>query len=177
MVVADSAFFLLGRARPAVALGRVGDDRDAIRHRPLRRQNRKISGNGAGQVGLLHGSPARLLFPVLGDHWLCLYPSGTLAFQVLILLAICSGYEVSTFLVFATTDRFKISYLKFGPTEFRLALIVINALLVQYGTRQMVNGLKYVNIGGAIGLALMIYKTHKMFGRSTWRQRTPAPGT
>jgi hypothetical protein len=82
-------------------------------------------------------------------------------YQILILLAICSGYEISTFLAFATTDRFKISYLKFGPTEFRLALIVINALLVLYGTRRMVNGLKYVNIGGAIGLALIVYRTHK----------------
>jgi hypothetical protein len=82
--------------------------------------------------------------------------------QVLILLAICSGYEVTTFLAFSTTDRFKISYLKFGPTEFRLALIIINALLVHYGTRQMINGLKYVNIGGAIGLVLMIYRAHKI---------------
>lgn len=81
--------------------------------------------------------------------------------QVLILLAICSGYEVSTFLAFSTTERFKISYLKFGPTEFRLALMIINALLVKYGTRQMINGLKYVNIGGAIGLVLMVYQAHK----------------
>lgn len=81
--------------------------------------------------------------------------------QVLILLAICSGYEVSTFLAFSTTERFKISYLKFGPTEFRLALIIINALLVKYGTRQMISGLKYVNIGGAIGLVLMVYQAHK----------------
>jgi archaetidylinositol phosphate synthase len=83
-------------------------------------------------------------------------------YQILIMLAIFAGYEVSTFLAFASTDRLKISYLKFGPTEFRLALIVINALLVQYGTRQMINGLKYVNIGAAIGLALMIYRTHKV---------------
>jgi hypothetical protein len=82
--------------------------------------------------------------------------------QVLILLAICSGYEVSTFLAFSTTDRFKISYLKLGPTEFRLALIIINALLAYYGTRKMINGLKYVNIGGAIGLVLMIYRSHKI---------------
>ena len=82
-------------------------------------------------------------------------------FQILIMLAIFAGYEVSTFLAFASTDRLKISYLKFGPTEFRLALIVINGLLVQYGTRQMVNGLKYVNIGAAIGLAVIIYRTHK----------------
>jgi hypothetical protein len=83
-------------------------------------------------------------------------------YQILIMLAIFAGYEVSTFLAFAATDRLKISYLKLGPTEFRLALIVINALLVQYGTLTMVNGLKYVNIGAAIGLALMIYRTHKL---------------
>lgn len=83
-------------------------------------------------------------------------------FQILIMLAIFAGYEVSTFLAFAATDRLKISYLKFGPTEFRLALIVINGLLVQFGTRQMVNGLKYVNIGAAIGLGLMVYRTHKL---------------
>jgi phosphatidylglycerophosphate synthase len=83
-------------------------------------------------------------------------------YQILIMLAIFAGYEVSTFLAFAATDRLKISYLKFGPTEFRMALIVINALLVQYGTRQMSNGLKYVNAGAAIGLALMIYRTHKL---------------
>lgn len=83
-------------------------------------------------------------------------------YQILILLVLVSGYEVSTFLAFAATDRFKISYLRFGPTEFRVAVIIINALLVQYGTRKMVNGLKYVNIGAAIGLILMIYRSHKI---------------
>ena len=68
---------------------------------------------------------------------------------------------MSTFLAFAATDRLKISYLKFGPTEFRLALIVINALLIQFGLRYMVSGLKYVNIGGLIGLGLLIYRTHR----------------
>lgn len=83
-------------------------------------------------------------------------------FQILFMLAIFAGYEMSTFLAFAATDRLKISYLKFGPTEFRLALIVINALLVQFGTRYMISGLKFVNLGGAIGLALVIYRTHKV---------------
>ena len=94
-------------------------------------------------------------------------------YQILIMLAIFSGYEVSTFLAFAATDRFKISYLKFGPTEFRLALIVINGLLVQYGVRQMVNGLKYVNIGAAVGLALMIYRTHKVIWALDMRDKNP----
>lgn len=93
-------------------------------------------------------------------------------FQILIMLAIVAGYQVSTFLAFAATDRLKISYLKFGPTEFRLALIVINGLLVQYGTRTMVNGLKYVNIGAAVGLALMVYRTHKTIWALDMRQKT-----
>jgi len=83
-------------------------------------------------------------------------------YQILFLLAIFAGYEMSTFLAFAATDRLKISYLKFGPTEFRLALIIINLLLVQYGTRYMISGLKYVNMGAAIGLGLVIYRTHKL---------------
>jgi archaetidylinositol phosphate synthase len=92
-------------------------------------------------------------------------------FQILIMLAIFAGYEVSTFLAFAATDRLKISYLKLGPTEFRLALIVINGLLVQYGTRTMVNGLKYVNIGAAIGLALVVYRTHKVVWALDMKQK------
>jgi archaetidylinositol phosphate synthase len=92
-------------------------------------------------------------------------------FQLLIMLAIFAGYEVSTFLAFAATDKLKISYLKLGPTEFRLALIVINGLLVQYGTRKMVGGLKYVNIGAAIGLALMVYRTHKVIWALDMKQK------
>lgn len=92
-------------------------------------------------------------------------------YQILIMLAIFAGYEVSTFLAFAATDRLKISYLKLGPTEFRLAIIVINGLLVQYGTRTMINGLKYVNIGAAIGLALMVYRTHKLLWAMDMKQK------
>lgn len=94
-------------------------------------------------------------------------------YQILIMLAIFAGYGVSTFLAFAATDRLKISYLKFGPTEFRLALIVINALLVQYGTRTMINGLKYVNIGAAIGLALVVYRTHKVIWALDMKHKSP----
>lgn len=83
-------------------------------------------------------------------------------FQILFTLAIFAGFEVTTFLSFAATDKLKISYLKFGPTEFRLAIIAINALLIQYGTRTMASSLKYVNIGAAIGLALVVYRTHKL---------------
>lgn len=92
-------------------------------------------------------------------------------YQVLIMLAIFAGYEVSTFLSFAATDRLRIAYLKLGPTEFRIAIIIINGLLVQYGTRKMVTGMKYVNIGAAIGLAILVYQTHKQIWTLDMQQK------
>ena len=81
--------------------------------------------------------------------------------QLLLMLTLFAAYDLSTFLAFAATERLKISFLKFGPTEFRLALIVINTLLILFGTRYMISGLKYVNAGAAVGLCLLVYQTHK----------------
>ncbi len=82
-------------------------------------------------------------------------------YQLLFMLAIFGAYDMSTFLAFATTNRLKISFFKFGPTEFRLALVVINTLVMFFGTRYMVGGLKYVNVGAVIGLCLLVYKTQR----------------
>jgi hypothetical protein len=86
-------------------------------------------------------------------------------FQLLLMLALFAAHDFSTFLAFAATDKLKISYLKFGPTEFRLALIIINALLISFGTRYMISGLKWVNAGAAIGLCFLIYGTQKKIWR------------
>ncbi len=82
-------------------------------------------------------------------------------FQLLLMLALFAAYDFSTFLAFAAMDKLKISYLKFGPTEFRVALIIINGLLITFGTKHMINGLKWVNGGAAIGLAFLVYGTQK----------------
>ena len=82
-------------------------------------------------------------------------------FQLLLMLALFAGYDFSTFLAFAATDRLKISFMKFGPTEFRLALIIINGLLISFGTKHMIGGLKWVNGGAAIGLVFLIYRTQR----------------
>ncbi len=95
-------------------------------------------------------------------------------YQLLLMLALFGAYDFSTFLAFAATDRLKISYLKFGPSEFRLALIVINTLLILFGTRYMISGLKYVNAGATIGLCLLIYKTQKAVWRLDMGRREKA---
>ncbi len=93
-------------------------------------------------------------------------------FQLLFMLALFGAFEMSTFLAFAAIQELKISHLKFGPTEFRLALVIINGLLSHYGTRQMISGLKYVNAGALIGLILLMYKTHKKIWEYDMRVKT-----
>ena len=92
-------------------------------------------------------------------------------FQLLLMLALFAAFDFSTFLAFAATDKLQISYLKFGPTEFRLALIIINGLLATYGTRHMISGLKWVNAGAAVGLCLLVYRTHKKIWKLDMQDR------
>ena len=82
-------------------------------------------------------------------------------YQLMFLLAVFAAFAVSAFLAFSATDRLTISYLKLGPTEFRLALVVINTLVILFGTRYMISGLKYVNAGAVAGLCFVVYQTQK----------------
>ena len=86
-------------------------------------------------------------------------------FHLLVMLGLFAAYDFSTFLAYAAMDKLKISYLKFGPTEFRLALIIINTLLLTFGTKHMVGALKWVNGGAAVGLCFLIYTTQKKIWR------------
>lgn len=92
-------------------------------------------------------------------------------YQLLFMLAVFGAYDLSTFLAFAATDRLKISYLKFGPTEFRLAIVVINTLLIFYGTKHMINSLKFVNAGAVVGLCLIVYRTQKQIWKLDMEQK------
>jgi archaetidylinositol phosphate synthase len=94
-------------------------------------------------------------------------------FQLLLMLTLFAAYDFSTFLAFAATDKLKISYLKFGPTEFRLALIIINGLLASFGTKYMVSGLKWVNAGAAVGLCVLIYRTQRKIWQLDMEGREP----
>ncbi len=92
-------------------------------------------------------------------------------YQLLFLLAVFAAFAVSAFLAFSATDRLTISYLKLGPTEFRLALVVINTLLILFGTRYMISGLKYVNAGAVAGLCFVVYQTQKNIWRLDMQEK------
>jgi len=96
-------------------------------------------------------------------------------FQLLLMLALFAAYDFSTFLAFTALQELKISHLKFGPTEFRLALIIINCLLISFGTKHMISGLKWVNAGAAVGLVFLIYGTQKKIWQLDMQGRQPQP--
>src|SRR5919205_464647 len=56
-------------------------------------------------------------------------------FHLLLVLSVFGGFVLNSFLAFTATGRLHISHMKLGPTEFRIALIVINTLVIFYGTR------------------------------------------
>jgi phosphatidylglycerophosphate synthase len=78
-----------------------------------------------------------------------------------LVLAVFGGFMVNSFLAFAATGRFHISHGKLGPTEFRLALVIVNALAAVYGTRLMGKALPYVAAGGFVTLCLLAYRTQR----------------
>ena len=82
-----------------------------------------------------------------------------------LVLAVFGGFMVNSFLAFAATGSFRISHGKLGPTEFRLALVVVNALAAAYGARLLGKALPYVAAGGLVVLCLLAYRTQ----RELWR--------
>lgn len=81
--------------------------------------------------------------------------------HLFLVLAVFSGFMVNSFLGFAATSKFKISFMKLGPTEFRLGLVVANALLVLNGTKYLAKALPFVAAGGFVVLCLLAYLTQK----------------
>ncbi len=118
------------------------------------------------------------LCAVLAGYALVLPASSHL--HLFLLLAVFGGFMVNSFLAFAATGRFRISHGRLGPTEFRLALVCINSLVVLYGTRRMAKALPYVAACGFAALCVLAYRTQReLWLRDKERKRAasrpPAP--
>jgi phosphatidylglycerophosphate synthase len=86
-------------------------------------------------------------------------------FNMLLVICVFSAFMFHTFLMLSATDEFKVSFFRLGPTEFRIALIIINALLVKFGVRPLKGALFWVAASGVVALALLAYQTQ----RKLWR--------
>jgi archaetidylinositol phosphate synthase len=88
--------------------------------------------------------------------------SGTL---FLMLVPIYGGLMVNSYLSFAATNEFKITFLGLGPTEVRLLLILLNAGLVAFGTAFVQVALPYAFAAGLAAVVLIVYRTQKYIWR------------
>ncbi len=92
-------------------------------------------------------------------------------FTLLLVFAVYGAFMVNSFLTFAATERFEISHVRLGPTEFRIALIAINAFLIHFGTRPMKSALPYVVVGSLLALCTLVYRTQKTLWQTDMKNK------
>lgn len=82
--------------------------------------------------------------------------------ELLFIFSLFTAFMVNSFLSFGATNKFKISYLGFGPTEVRLLFIIINALIIIFGKTYLAFALPYVLILALLGLVFVVYRSQKI---------------
>jgi phosphatidylglycerophosphate synthase len=87
-------------------------------------------------------------------------------FNMMLVLCVFSAFMFHTFLMLAATEEFKVSFSVFGPTELRLALIIVNGLLVRFGVPGLKGALPYIAGCGTVALALLAYRAQKRLWKS-----------
>ncbi len=75
------------------------------------------------------------------------------------LLLIFTGFMVNAFLSFAATNEFKITYLRFGPTEMRIFFIGVNTYIIFFGVAVLENALKYLIPVSLVLLVFIVFRT------------------
>ncbi len=80
---------------------------------------------------------------------------------VFFLIPIFGCYMMSAITSFAATGEFKITYLGTGPTEMRIWFIIINTLIIIFGTYFIEKILIYILIISIVMLSVIIFRTQK----------------
>lgn len=84
-------------------------------------------------------------------------------YMLFYILALFGAFMVNSFLSFAATGQFRISYMGVGPTEIRLLFIIVNTLIIFLADKiEIPLVLPYVLAGAAFLLFVTVYKTQKM---------------
>src|SRR5258707_5479165 len=78
-------------------------------------------------------------------------------FQTMLVLCVFSAFMFHTFLMLAATEEFRVSFSRFGPTELRIALVVINVFIIKIRHSRTKGALPWVAFGGMIALAVLAY--------------------
>jgi hypothetical protein len=74
-------------------------------------------------------------------------------------MAIAVGFMMNSYISFAATTEFKISFLGLGPTEGRILFILFNTYLVFFGVEWVQRNLVWAIPILLLGLAVVVYRT------------------
>lgn len=77
------------------------------------------------------------------------------------ILSLFGAFMVNSFLSFAATNEFKISYMGIGPTEVRIIFILVNTAIIIFGKTYLASALPYVLVFSTLGLIYTVYKSQK----------------
>jgi len=83
----------------------------------------------------------------------------------LALIPIFGAFMVSSYLSFAATAEFKITFLGVGPTEGRLLVIALNTMVIAFGTSFVERVLPTIPLVAVAGLVVVVYRTQKYIWR------------
>ena len=80
---------------------------------------------------------------------------------VLLLIPVFGCFMVNSYLAFAATNQFKITFLGAGPTEIRIYFILLNFALIIFGTGWIEKLLVYILGVAVIIISIVVYRTQK----------------
>ncbi len=80
---------------------------------------------------------------------------------VLLLIPVFGCFMVNSYLAFAATNQFKITFLGAGPTEMRLYFVLLNFALIIFGIDWIKSLLVYILVIAIIVMCIIVYRTQK----------------
>lgn len=105
----------------------------------------------------------------------CLF-SGTTRLLWLILIPVFGTFFVNSYLSFAATQDFKITFLGFGPTELRLLLIGLNTFIIFAGKRPVEIALPFFLPFIFIMICVVVYRSQKFIWNIDMRDKARRTG-
>jgi phosphatidylglycerophosphate synthase len=79
----------------------------------------------------------------------------------LLLIPVYGIFFMNSYLSFAATGQFKITFLGCGPTELRLLLIGVNTLIIVFGTRCFAAALPFALPASLVTVCIVVYRSQK----------------
>ena len=80
---------------------------------------------------------------------------------VYLLIPVFGCFLISSYLAFGATNEFKITFLGAGPTEIRIYIILLNVLLIIFGTAWIEKILPFILFISIAVMCVVVYRTQK----------------